>query len=1003
MKYISYGTNLFTNKSLSTDSVVGWAWSIGNNKIASTKDLSFNITTTGELKITLTARDILDKEYSKSKLYNVIPAAPKILDKSLSNAVVGEEYSQFIHTATAAEPLRYYAYNLPSWAHLDVTTGEIVGTCSEPSSNNITIKVQDSIGRVVTKVFAFTSVCPVFTPTPEFTWETENIEEVKIETENLPDASFQTPYSMQFTAVPGSGVSPYGWVADNLPQGLSLDPLTGLLSGEITSSELTYSFEVTVTDSLGFQDVKQFTLNHDIPAPIVAPYTLPVTEYKHTYDLSPFNVSGAGPFIYESVSLPPGLSLDMATGEITGTSTGTSSQYDWIIKITDRIGQTTTVEKLVDNHYTAPVITERLVSDYQTINYGNPYHFAVHRTGGVAPFTWNATLSPGLSIDSTSGIISGTPSGSDESYLWTIEVVDANGTTDSVSFDMHTDWDDVIIETTDLPSTSYGTYYETQVTLTSGETPIAWAIAGAAPGLIIDNAGLISGTPTGPEESYDVVVTATDSRGNSDTLAVTVPNTYNPPKIVPFTAGTAYYGNPYDLGISITGGTGPFVWNISGLPNGLTNTDGHITGSAVAVEGSYPINVLVTDSVGLSDNTSFVIDVIKNVPQIILPDPAPITEYGNNFSLTLVVAHGTAPFIWSVDNLTPGLVLDSSTGIITGTVTGTDANYDWTISVVDAANLSDNDSLSVSNTVAPPSINQTEVLNVEINKPYSDQLTSDTGALPLTWSATGLPNGITIDNNGLISGTTVDPAGTYTWTVTVIDAIGQTDVVDYTDVELVNTAPLIEETSVPDVELNTAYSYTMHTVAGTGTAPFTWTSGTLPDGLTLDADGTLHGTVTTPFNDTVVQFKVTGNDGNYSVKDINVGVVEIAPTVDFNDGVPDVDLSGTNPEEPIVDLDADGIPENKVTNLTPAAPSVDYEFAGSGESDNGDATPVEPELDMAFTEVGESEGSDAAPVEPELDITFTEVGESDSGDQVITPPVLIFDFNTIDDLPITVL
>src|SRR5207302_6466795 len=68
----------------------------------------------------------------------------------------------------------------------------------------------------------------------------------------------------------------------------------------------------------------------------------------------------------------------------------------------------------------------------------------------------------------------------------------------------------------------------------------------------------------------------------------------------------------------------------------------------------------------------------------------------------------------------------------------------------------------------------------------------------------------------------------------------------------------ITTTSLPNGQVNTAYSTTL--AATGGTTPYTWslTSGTLPSGLTLNAtSGAITGTPTIAVSGTPLTFKVT--------------------------------------------------------------------------------------------------------------------------------------------------
>jgi hypothetical protein len=127
---------------------------------------------------------------------------------------------------------------------------------------------------------------------------------------------------------------------------------------------------------------------------------------------------------------------------------------------------------------------------------------------------------------------------------------------------------------------------------------------------------------------------------------------------------------------------------------------------------------------------------------------------------------------------------------------------------------------------------------------YSDQLTVTGGTSPYTWSvSTGtLPPGLTLGaSTGLLSGTPTT-AGTYSFTVKVTDHSGLSDNVPVT--MTIIAGPSLNFPAPPPGWTHTVYGDTL-TESG-GTAPFTWSvsSGSLPAGISLSADGNLSGTPT---------------------------------------------------------------------------------------------------------------------------------------------------------------
>ncbi len=117
------------------------------------------------------------------------------------------------------------------------------------------------------------------------------------------------------------------------------------------------------------------------------------------------------------------------------------------------------------------------------------------------------------------------------------------------------------------------------------------------------------------------------------------------------------------------------------------------------------------------------------------------------------------------------------------------------------------------------------------------------GASTYTWTATGLPPGLSLgSNNGYLTGTPTT-AGSYTTTVTATNTFGLPVVQSYTFTVGANTTPLTIEDSnanttssetLPSAVFGSAYSYQLDAYGGAQTQNgYTWTTqGTLPPGVT---------------------------------------------------------------------------------------------------------------------------------------------------------------------------
>jgi len=135
------------------------------------------------------------------------------------------------------------------------------------------------------------------------------------------------PFQYQFRA--SGGRAPYTFMANDLPDGLTLDPNTGLLGGTPPAIPISIvgSFRVRVRDAQG-QTVQQrypYTILPSQAAP-VPPLTLipsrgdlPVATAGQPYAFQFRASGGTAPYTFSSSALPAGLTLNPSTGLLSGT------------------------------------------------------------------------------------------------------------------------------------------------------------------------------------------------------------------------------------------------------------------------------------------------------------------------------------------------------------------------------------------------------------------------------------------------------------------------------------------------------------------------------------------------------------------------------------------------------------------------------------------------------------------------------------------------------------
>ncbi len=151
--------------------------------------------------------------------------------------------------------------------------------------------------------------------------------------------------------------------------------------------------------------------------------------------------------------------------------------------------------------------------------------------------------------------------------------------------------------------------------------------------------------------------------------------------------------------------------------------------------------------------------------------------------------------------------------------------------------------------IAPPDLTPTttNLPDGAVNAPYSANLTASGGVKPYTWTVTGLPEGMTVNAAGTISGTP-SAAGKFSVTANVKDAQGKS-ATQTLSIIIAPAAITITSTTLAGATVGTAYAVTL--AAGGGTPPYLWSATGLPAGLTISAGGAISGTPTTPGSFTI--------------------------------------------------------------------------------------------------------------------------------------------------------
>ena len=232
---------------------------------------------------------------------------------------------------------------------------------------------------------------------------------ITVNPSTLPNGTVGALYDQ--TVSGSGGTAPYTFAVTNgsLPTGLTLNPSTGQISGT-PSAAGPFNFDITATDSNGCSGVTSYSVTVSCPAIAVLPATLPGGTTGVLYDQTVAGSGGTAPYTFNvsSGSLPTGLTLNLTTGQITGTPT-VAGTFNFDITATDIFGCIGTTSYSVSISCATITIIPATLPDGVT---GTLYDQTLSGSGGTAPYTFAVTsgsLPTGLTLNSTTGQITGTP------------------------------------------------------------------------------------------------------------------------------------------------------------------------------------------------------------------------------------------------------------------------------------------------------------------------------------------------------------------------------------------------------------------------------------------------------------------------------------------------------------------------------------------------------------------------------------------------------------------
>jgi hypothetical protein len=226
-------------------------------------------------------------------------------------------------------------------------------------------------------------------------------------------------------------------------------------------------------------------------------------------------VGGQPPYTWSMLPSPgPEFTLEPATGNLSA-ELERETHTTVVVTVSDTMGDTASAvyEITVQPKEPLSILNQAL----EPAVAGTEYSTQCTAKGGVKPYVWSlATTHPELDLDSTTGLLQGTPSESGEQIL-EVQVTDAQETTATATLVLRVTAGVEIITPSELPPVSPQSVFSQKLEATGGTPPYRWRLVeGALPqDISLKEHGLLKGIANSTDAQHEFTIAVQDKLGTS--------------------------------------------------------------------------------------------------------------------------------------------------------------------------------------------------------------------------------------------------------------------------------------------------------------------------------------------------------------------------------------------------------------------------------------------------------------------------------------------------------